>query len=106
MNKYKEALKKLEGMVLTSPFKDDAGDGVVDMNDLYKGGTQLQNEYLNNLDVFKELVERATPKKLVSTRHTRRCPSCNRQMSDINNAHPNMKFCPNCGQALDWEIRR
>lgn len=23
-------------------------------------------------------------------------------MSDINNAHPNMKFCPNCGQALDW----
>lgn len=55
---------------------------------------------------LRELVERATPKKLVATRHTRRCPSCNRQMSDINNAHPNMKFCPNCGQALDWEIRR
>lgn len=53
-----------------------------------------------------KLVERATPKKLVATRHTRRCPSCNRQMSDIDNAHPNMKFCPNCGQALDWEIRR
>ena len=65
--------------------------------------------YPNLLNVslnLKELVERATPKKLVATRHTRRCPSCNRQMSDINNAHPNMKFCPNCGQALDWGIRR
>lgn len=58
------------------------------------------------LDTLQELVERATPKKLVATKHTRRCPACNRQMSDINNAHPNMKFCPNCGQALDWEIRR
>lgn len=55
---------------------------------------------------LRELVERATPKKLVATRHTRRCPSCNRQMSDINNAHPNMKFCPNCGQALDWQDRQ
>ena len=46
-------------MVLTSPFKDDVGDGVVDMNDLYKCGTQLQNEYLNNLNVLKELVNKA-----------------------------------------------
>lgn len=59
MNKYQEALKRLEGMVLTSPFKDDVGDGVVDMNDLYKCGTQLQNEYLNNLNVLKELVNKA-----------------------------------------------
>lgn len=39
MNKYQETLKRLEGMVLTSPFKNDGGDGVVDMNDLYKCGT-------------------------------------------------------------------
>lgn len=45
-------------MVLTSPFKNDGGDGVVDMNDLYKCGTQLQNEYLNNLNVLKELVNK------------------------------------------------
>lgn len=56
MNKYQEVLKRLEGMVLTSPFKDDGGDGVVDMNDLYKCGTQLQNEYLHDLNVLKELV--------------------------------------------------
>lgn len=42
MNKYQETLKRLEGMVLTSPFKNDVGDGVVDMNDLYKCGTQLK----------------------------------------------------------------
>lgn len=59
MNKYQEALKRLEGMVLTSPFKDDVGDGVVDMNDLYKCGTQLQNEYLHDLNVLKELVDKA-----------------------------------------------
>lgn len=56
MNKYQEALKRLEGMVLTSPFKND---GVVDMNDLYKCGTQLQNEYLHDLNVLKELVDKA-----------------------------------------------
>lgn len=59
MNKYQEALKRLEGMVLTSPFKNDGGDGVVDMNDLYKCGTQLQNEYLHDLNVLKELVNKA-----------------------------------------------
>lgn len=59
MNKYQEALKRLEGMALTSPFKDDVGDGVVDMNDLYKCGTQLQNEYLHDLNVLKELVDKA-----------------------------------------------
>lgn len=58
MNKYQEALKRLEGMVLTSPFKNDCGDGVVDMNDLYKCGTQLQNEYLHDLNVLKELVNK------------------------------------------------
>lgn len=59
MNKYQEALKRLEGMVLTSPFKNDGGDGVVDMNNLYKCGTQLQNEYLHDLNVLKELVDKA-----------------------------------------------
>ena len=59
MNKYQETLKRLEGMVLTSPFKNDAGDVVVDMNDLYKCGTQLQNEYLHDLNVLKELVDKA-----------------------------------------------
>lgn len=90
MNKYKEALDEIKSIVL-----DKSGDG-------YRTPKYLQNFYFSSCETLQELVERATPKKLVATRHTRRCPSCNRQMSDINNAHPNMKFCPNCGQALDW----
>lgn len=54
------------------------------------------------VEILNGLVDKATPKKLVATRHTRRCPSCNRQISNINNSHQNIKFCPNCGQALDW----
>ena len=69
MNKYQETLKRLEGMVLTSPFKNDVGDGVVDMNNLYKCGTQLQNEYLNNLNVLKEYAPRY-------------CPNCGRKIVD------------------------
>lgn len=94
MNKYKEALDEIKNIVL-----DKSGDG-------YHTAKYLQNFYYSSCETLQELVERATPKKLVATRHTRRCPSCNRQMSDINNAHPNMKFCPNCGQALDWGIKR
>lgn len=94
MNKYQEALREIGNIVL-----DKSGDG-------YRTAKYLQNFYYSSCETLQELVERATPKKLVATRHTRRCPSCNRQMSDINNAHPNMKFCPNCGQALDWGIKR
>lgn len=90
MNKYKEALDEIKNIVL-----DKNGDG-------YHAAKYLQNFYYSSCETLQELVERATQKKLVATRHTRRCPACNRQMSDINNAHPNMKFCPNCGQALDW----
>ena len=84
MNKYEEAMNYLWN--------------------LHKVLQYDENKSREYLEALQKLVEKATPKKLVATRHTRRCPSCNRQMSDINNAHPNMKFCPNCGQALDWEM--
>lgn len=94
MNKYKEALNTISDTLTYYMVRKDL-ELLPSDNEIYEAMATL-----------RELVERATPKKLVATRHTRRCPSCNRQMSDINNAHPNMKFCPNCGQALDWEIRR
>lgn len=84
MNKHQKALDRIVSTII----EEEAGG------------------YWESKNILQELVERATPKKLVTTRYTRRCPSCNRQMSGINNAHPNMKFCPNCGQALDWEVRR
>lgn len=82
MNKYQEAMNYLWNLY--------------DENKIYGIASR------GYLEILQGLVDKATPKKLVATRHTRRCPSCNRQMSDINNAHPNIKFCPNCGQALDW----
>lgn len=94
MNKYKEALNTISDTLTYYMVRKDL-ELLPSDNEIYEAMATL-----------RELVERATPKKLVATRHTRRCPSCNRQMSDINNAHPNMKFCPNCGKALDWEIRR
>lgn len=90
MNKYKKALNTIGDTLTYYMVRKD-------LNQL-----PSDNEIFDSMDTLRELVERATPKKLVATRHTRRCPACNRQMSDINNAHPNMKFCPNCGQTLDW----
>lgn len=95
MNEYQKSIEVIDTL-LHLMCGEEREDG-------YK---PTMEEMSKSMYLLQELVERATPKKLVATRHTRRCPSCNRQMSDINNAHPNMKFCPNCGQALDWEMRR
>lgn len=85
MNKYQESLSYII-------------DKYIDMH--YEG--KPMNEDTKHALRLRELVERATPKKPIATKHTRRCPVCNRQISGINNVHPNRKFCPNCGQALDW----
>ena len=59
MNKYKEALDEIKNIVL-----DKSGDG-------YRTPKYLQNFYFSSCETLQELVERATPKKLVATRHTR-----------------------------------
>lgn len=94
MNKYKEALDRIVSTII-----EEEADGYLEPRTAGDFCWESKN-------ILQKLVERATPKKLVATRHTRRCPSCNRQMSGINNLKPNMNFCPNCGQALDWEMRR
>ena len=66
-----------------------------------------------NLEVLEELVERATPKApffehsgqrspdgtsvLMFFKH--KCPCCEMSVTGID------KFCPNCGQAIDWGKR-
>lgn len=92
MNEYKEALDRIVSTII-----EEEADGYLEPRTAGDFCWESRN-------ILQELVERATPKKLVATRHTRRCPSCNRQMSGINNLKPNMNFCPNCGQALDWEV--
>ena len=75
-------------------------------NDDYGGLDYEQVPYFeieSNIEPLRELIEMATPTKLRKTKHTRICPSCNRKMSNLKNAHPNIKFCTKCGQALDWD---
>ena len=92
MNKYEDALDWLIYRCM-------------EPNDDYGGLDYEQVPYFEievNIEPLRDLIDRATPTKLIKTKHTRRCPSCNRQMSNFKNAHPNIKFCPNCGQSLDW----
>ena len=92
MNKYEEALNWLTWRCMEP--NDDYEEPV------YEQVPDFEIEA--NIKPLRELIERATPTKLRKTSFTRRCPSCNRQMSDSKNVHLNIKFCPSCGQALDW----
>ena len=56
-------------------------------------------------DCIKELVERATPKKILYCNdnvHYFDCPNCNTSIS-YNGDVKDHKYCLNCGQALNWE---
>ena len=83
MNKYEKAYKQLYRMIV---------------ND-YSMGARI----INDFDSLKELVERATPKKVVK-RNRNYCPKCD----GIITINTDRCFCNNlhnsepCGQALDW----
>ena len=53
-------------------------------------------------DAIEELSKRETPMRVRITTSTKRCPSCNKQLSGRGNIHRNYRFCRWCGQALDW----
>ncbi len=53
-------------------------------------------------DAIEELSKRETPIRVRITTSTKRCPSCNKQLSGRGNIHSNYRFCRWCGQALDW----
>lgn len=74
-------------------------------------------EIYDSMDTLRELVERATPKKPEIKELIRKdnyrdgtniprydwwCPNCNLEHMSGND----FKYCPSCGQALDWEMRR
>lgn len=63
-NKYKMALEIVQPCFV-SMLKELDGREMCDTEAI---------SFLN----LQELVERATPKKLVATKHTRRCPACSR----------------------------
>lgn len=70
-------------------------------------------EIYDSMDTLRELVERATPKKQEIKELIRKdnyrdgtniprydwwCPNCNLEHMSGND----FKYCPSCGQALDW----
>jgi hypothetical protein len=70
----------------------------------------LQNFYFSSCETLQELVERATPKKPldVCTPVVKwgLCPVCKGELNKLggkpNRVFSNQKYCPDCGQALDW----
>lgn len=101
--KIKEQLKEMFQMQRTlnenilNEFGEEREDG-------YKPS---QDEMVNSMEDFKELVERATPKKICHTKEEGsftfnfgRC-ECGREILSANDY---VKYCPCCGQALDWRV--
>ena len=43
------------------------------------------------------------PQKLIVTTSTKRCPSCNKQLTNKGCIHSKYNYCKWCGQALDWD---
>ena len=85
MNKYQDAFEKASLCCLCTDTAEEA------------------HEYL---DILKELVDKATPKKYelksemvdgVKWTHAI-CPNC-KEVIDEFEYYP---YCPNCGQAVDW----
>ena len=64
-----------------------------------------QYREIGTVEEFKTLKEKAEPKKIVFSREFlwagKRCPSCN-AVALYEMVEKRYKYCPNCGQKLDW----
>lgn len=54
------------------------------------------------IDMAISALRKQEGKKVIVTTSTKRCPSCNKQVSGRGNIHPNYKYCRFCGQRIDW----
>jgi|AGTN01.2.fsa_nt_gi hypothetical protein len=102
MNKYQEALDEL--CTCTEGWNSEHCCSHAEW--------RQASEYLENCrKLLQELVDRATPKKVLNmymfvymneyTVKTGQCPFCKRGLG-INEVTKSPKFCPDCGQALEW----
>lgn len=71
------------------------------------------NDVINNVnglkgidgDAISKAVEKLIPKKIERRDNHSFCPNCNFCLGNIEvrlRYHTAQKFCPDCGQALDW----
>ena len=101
-----EAIKELkEGIEYCTSgeeeyFKEALGMGIVAIEEIQ------QYREIGTVEEFKALKEKAEPKKIVFSREFlwagKRCPSCN-AVALYEMVEKRYKYCPNCGQKLDWE---
>ena len=54
------------------------------------------------IETMKELVDKATPKKLVISNRWKHCPNCGFNLARENVFHCTHSYCRYCGQALEW----
>lgn len=81
MNKYQDAFEKASLCCLCTDTVEEA------------------NEYL---DVLKELVDKATPKKVEKNiEDVSYCPNCKVVVANKNIIN-DLNYCHYCGKALDW----
>lgn len=106
MNKYQKAIEVIDTL-LHLMCGEEREDG-------YK---PTMEEMSKSMDLLKELVDKETPKKPEIKELIRKdnyrderniprydwwCPNCYLEHMSGND----LKYCPSCGQALDWGIRR
>jgi len=90
MNKYEEAFNVIETILHLMCGEE--------REDNYKPS---HDEMVNSMEDFKELVERATPQKLLYNGEYVsfcNCPNCKKVVPIHGN------YCPRCSQALDWRV--
>lgn len=72
----------------------------------FKHEHQGQDQYADMLMWCKDALEKQIPKKVILVEEECNCPNCLFDMMgvyDFSNADTtDPKFCPECGQALDW----
>ena len=86
----------------------DEGLGKVNtMNKYQKAYQNVQVELphnSNDIVVLRELVEKENPKKWDKDYVLEQinCPICGKYWNIIDNCTETFRYCPNCGQKLDW----
>lgn len=89
-------------------FVLDEGLGKVNtMNKYQKAYQNVQVELphnSNDIVVLRELVEKENPKKWDKDYVLEQinCPICGKYWNIIDNCTETFRYCPNCGQKLDW----
>ena len=90
MSKYQEALKTVKKSCISAAMEFNFGE--------------LFEEEEKALSTLQELIDKATPKKLVRYDFSKEwhCPNCGSGNGEYEGTVGTHNYCHFCGQALDW----